>query len=343
VKPTIEDPLREEWTVVQAEVRDLVAREKDAQAEKVVRAFHERLCKIRVLDPACGSGNFLYVTLDVFKRLESEVLNLVAELSPTTILQDAQNVTVTPAQFLGIEIKPWAKEIAELVLWIGYLQWQFRTRGNVAPREPVLRDYKNIERRDAVLAYDREEVALDESGKPITRWDGITMKKSSVTGEDVPDESARAALMHFVNPRKAVWPDADFIVGNPPYIGVRRLKTSIGDEYVEALRSAYPDVPETCDYVMYWWDKAAKAVAPITTPAKAIKWPAKLPAQIALVRNLVTQGDASWSIEEVASQFKGARRDTVESVLDSLAALGLLVAYGANGTRRWKVPARAAE
>ncbi len=85
-------------------------------------------------------------------------------------------------------------------------------------------------------------------------------------------------------------------------------------------------------------DEAAEAAA----PEKAIKWPAKLPAQIALVRNLVTQGDASWSVEEVASQFKGARRETVESLLDSLAALGLLVAYGANGTRRWKVPARAA-
>jgi hypothetical protein len=82
--------------------------------------------------------------------------------------------------------------------------------------------------------------------------------------------------------------------------------------------------------------------AAVAAPAKAIKWPSKLPAQIALVRNLVTQGDVSWSIEEVASQFKGARRDTVESVLDSLAALGLLVAYDASGTRRWKVPARAA-
>lgn len=104
----------------------------------------------------------MYVTLDVFKRLESEVLNLVSELSHSPILQDVQNVTVTPAQFLGIEIKPWAKEIAELVLWIGYLQWHFRTRGNVAPKEPVLHDFKNIERRDAVLAYDREEIALDE-------------------------------------------------------------------------------------------------------------------------------------------------------------------------------------
>ena len=261
VKPTIEDPLREEWTVVQAEVRDLVAREKEAQAEKVVRAFHERLCKIRVLDPACGSGNFLYVTLDVFKRLESEVLNLVSELSHSPILQDAQNVTVTPAQFLGIEIKPWAKEIAELVLWIGYLQWHFRTRGNVAPQEPVLRDYKNIERRDAVLAYDREEVALDESGKPVTRWDGITMKKSPVTGEDVPDESARAPVMHFVNPRKAVWPDADFIVGNPPFLGKLKVLSTLGEGYVEALRTAYEDdVPDGADLVVYWWNKAAELV-----------------------------------------------------------------------------------
>jgi hypothetical protein len=82
--------------------------------------------------------------------------------------------------------------------------------------------------------------------------------------------------------------------------------------------------------------------AAVAAPAKASKWPSKLPAQIALVRSLVTQGDVSWSAEEAASQFKGARRDTVESVLDSLAALGLLVAYDANGTRRWKIPARAA-
>jgi hypothetical protein len=260
VKPTIEEPLRDEWAVVQAEVRDLVSRDKEAQAEKVVRAFHERLCKIRVLDPACGSGNFLYVTLDVFKRLESEVLGLLSDLSHTPILRDVQNVTVTPAQFLGIEIKPWAKEIADLVLWIGYLQWHFRTRGNVAPKEPVLHDYKNIERRDAVLAYDREEIALDAAGKPITRWDGVTMKKSPVTGEDVPDESARIPVMHFVNPRKATWPDADFIVGNPPFIGNKRMRAALGDGYVEALRAVHDDVPETSDFVMYWWNHAAGLV-----------------------------------------------------------------------------------
>ncbi|RIL05977.1 MAG: SAM-dependent methyltransferase [Proteobacteria bacterium] len=260
VKPTIEEPLRAEWAVVQAEARQLVERGKDDSAAKAVRTFHERLCKIRVLDPACGSGNFLYVTLDLFKRLESEVLGLLSELSHAPLLSQAQNVTVTPAQFLGIEIKPWAKEIAELVLWIGFLQWHHRTHGNVAPKEPVLRDYKNIERRDAVLAYDREEIALDDDGKPITRWDGRTMKKSPVTGEDIPDEAARVPLMQFVNPRKAVWPDADFIVGNPPFVGNKRMRAALGDGYVEALRAAHDDVPETSDFVMYFWNHAAELV-----------------------------------------------------------------------------------
>lgn len=215
VKPTIEEPLRAEWAVVQTEARSLVERGKVADAEKAVRAFHERLCKVRVLDPACGSGNFLYVTLDLFKRLESEVLAFASELSGSLVLADLQHVSVTPAQFRGIEIKPWAREIAELVLWIGYLQWHFRTHGNVAPPEPVLRDYKNIELRDAVLAYDGEEVVLDDAGQPVTRWDGRTTRKYPVTGEDVPDETARVAVTRLVNPRKAVWPEADFIVGEP--------------------------------------------------------------------------------------------------------------------------------
>lgn len=76
--------------------------------------------------------------------------------------------------------------------------------------------------------------------------------------------------------------------------------------------------------------------------AKLAKWPAKLPEQIASVRNLVLHGDASWSVEEVAKQFQGARRDAVESVLESLAALGLVLAFEIDGQRRWKAPARAA-
>lgn len=121
---------------------------------------------MRVLDPACGSGNFLYVTLDVLKRLESEVVRVLEDLGErqTLLALHDQSVTVSPKNFLGIEVKPWAKEIAELVLWIGYLQWHYRTWGKqTPPPEPVLRDYKNIERRDAVLAWDGELTLISRS------------------------------------------------------------------------------------------------------------------------------------------------------------------------------------
>ena len=159
-------------------------------------------------------------------------------------------------------MKRWAKEIAELVLWIGYLQHHFRGHGNVGPPpEPVLQDYKNIECRDAVLAWDSVELVRDENGKPVTRWDGETYKKSPVTGEDVPDDAARVAVERYVNPRKAEWPRADFIVGNPPFVGNWRMRQAFGDFYVEALRATYQEVPETVDYVVYWWSRAAQAVS----------------------------------------------------------------------------------
>lgn len=278
VRPTIEEPLRAEWEVVQAQVRKLVSDAHDAKSEKdakkktkdaanVVKEFHKKLTTIRVLDPACGSGNFLYVTLDLFKRLEGEVLATLEGLGEHQELLHMESVRVTPQQFLGIEIKRWAKEIAELVLWIGYLQWHFRMYGKGRPvPEPVLHDYKNIECRDAVLAYDSEELVRDETtGKPITRWDGATMKKSVATGEDIPNESAQLPLYRYVNPRKANWPDADFIVGNPPFIGSKRMRDALGDGYVDALRTTYETVPDGADYVVYWWSRAAEQVATSTT------------------------------------------------------------------------------
>lgn len=272
VRPTIEEPLRAEWDIVQAQVRSLVKEAEVAKTEKAEKAkyaeavtavteFQNRLASIRVLDPACGSGNFLYVTLDLFKRLESEVLSLRDSLGQTTLLH-LETIRVTPAQFHGIEIKRWAKEIAELVLWIGYLQWHFRIHGKTLPvPEPVLRDYKNIECRDAVLAYDGEPGLLrDDKGKPVSRWDGETCRKSPVTGEDIPDEKAQVPVYTYKSPRKAVWPEADFIVGNPPYLGARRIRPSLGDGYVDSLRLAFPELPETADLVMYWWHNAALAV-----------------------------------------------------------------------------------
>ncbi|HJX51285.1 MAG TPA: DNA methyltransferase, partial [Polyangia bacterium] len=223
---------------------------------------HQKLCHTRVLDPACGSGNFLYVTLDLFKRLEGEVLSLLESLGEKQTLMHMESVRVTPAQFHGIEIKRWAKEIAELVLWIGYLQWHFRMYGKTMPvPEPVLHDYKNIECRDAVLAYDGEpELVRDEKGKPVTRWDGESTKKHPATGTQVPDDGGKAQkeIYRYKNPRQADWPQVDFIVGNPPFVGNKRMRLVLGDGYVEALRSVYSDVPDTIDYVMYWWHKAAE-------------------------------------------------------------------------------------
>ncbi|HEY8009929.1 MAG TPA: DNA methyltransferase, partial [Rudaea sp.] len=265
VLPTVIEPLRAEWSDAHAAALTLAAEGKADEAVSTLRAFHHRLCTVRVLDPACGSGNFLYVTLEHLKRLEGEVFIALDELGfrQTDLAIGSERAdalggeTVDPHQLLGIELNPRAAAIAEVVLWIGYLQWHYRTRGDVNPPQPVIRDFSNIENRDAVLAYDSVEFVTDERGVPVTRWDGTTMKKSPVTGEDIPDDSARVPVERYVNPRKAAWPAADFVVGNPPFLGAKRLKAVLGDGYVEALRGAWPEAAESADLVMNWWHHAA--------------------------------------------------------------------------------------
>ena len=169
---------------------------------------------------------------------------------------------MSPAQLFGIEVNPRAKSIAELVLWLGHLQWYYKTHGRLQPPpEPVLQDLKNIECRDAVLVWDKIELVRDEKGKPVTRWDGESMKNNPVTGLQVPDERAQLTTSRYINPRKATWPAADFIVGNPPFIGSKRMRAALGDGYVEAVREAHEDVPDSADFVMYWWNSAARLVA----------------------------------------------------------------------------------
>ncbi len=259
VTPTIMEPLRDDWRNVQAAVQRLTEDGKEKDALTLVHGFHRQLCETRVLDPACGSGNFLYVSLEMMKRLEGEVTALLEELGETQATLGLAGMTVDPHQFLGIELNPWAAAVAELVLWIGYLQWHFRTHGKASPAEPVLRDFKNIVCRDAVLDWDDKTERRDDDGNPVTRWDGITTMKHPVTGEEVPDPSARIAVYDYAKPRATTWPQATFITGNPPFIGASRLRDNLGDGYVEALWAAYPHMPQSADLVMFWWDKAAAA------------------------------------------------------------------------------------
>lgn len=269
VTPTVIEPLRNRWQALKVEIYRLQqqasAETDDKKAADLrhdiidnVRNFHADLCRVRILDPACGSGNFLYVTLELLKRLEGDVLDVLRQFGELQEGFDMPSASVDPHQFLGLEVNPRAAKIAELVLWIGYLQWQFRTRGkNAALAEPVLRDFHNIACRDAVLVYDEVKVKRDDKGKPVTRWDGHTMKKHPVTGEDVPDENARVEALEYVNPKRAEWPAADYMVGNPPFIGIAAMRQALGDGYTETLRKTYKELPDSVDFVMYWWHMAA--------------------------------------------------------------------------------------
>ncbi len=213
VHATIIDPLRQEWNDILVSVEAHKGSE-SAKAIKAVQGFHDRLCELRVLDPACGTGNFLYVALELMKRLEGEVLEVLANLGGQEALTGLGSHTVDPHQFLGLELNPRAAAIAELVLWIGYLQWFYRTSKGEPP-EPILQAFRNIQVKDAVLTPDRT--------------------------------------------KRPEWPEADYIIGNPPFIGGKDIRARLGDEYAEALWKVHKPlkVNESADFVMYWWDRAA--------------------------------------------------------------------------------------
>lgn len=271
VIPTVIQPLREDWENAKAaalvlayEAEQLSAKDRDkklAEARAEVTKFLHQLSTTTVLDPACGSGNFLYVTLEHLKRLEGEVMNLLEDLGHTQDQLGFAGETVTLQQLRGIELNERAAALAELVLWIGYLQWHIRTRGHASVAEPVVHNYGNIECRDAVLAWDSAEPAHDANGQPLSRWDGRTYITSATTGEPIPDPAARVPQLKYTGMRQPEWPRADFIVGNPPFIGAAAMREALGDGYVEALRKTWADVPDSADFVMFWWHHAAMQVA----------------------------------------------------------------------------------
>ena len=222
VEPVVIRPWLAEWEKAKGEIAAGLDRAGPAKskgvrkrrlvaAEQLLRAFLERLRSFTVLDPACGSGNFLYLALQALKDLEHRV-NLEAEAMGF----ERAFPEVGPANVKGIEINPYAAELARVSVWIGEIQWMRRNGFDVSP-DPILKPLETIECRDAILTPD--------GGEPE-------------------------------------WPDADVIIGNPPFLGGKLLLDGLGDDYTGRLREAYKGaLPGFADLVCYWFNKTGKLVA----------------------------------------------------------------------------------
>lgn len=220
VEPVLMEPLRKRWVEVRQKATEIVEKAKTQQKAgqtksrkalaDLLKGFTNELSKVRVLDPACGSGNFLYVALKRLLDLEKEIsvfaiANGLSGLLPLT----------NPEQLYGIETNVYAHELASVVVWIGYIQWQ-HDNGFAFGTHPILRPLKNIKRMDAVLSYDGR-------GKPVS-----------------PE-----------------WPIADVIIGNPPFLGGSRLRSELGDKYVDDLFELYSGrLVKGVDLVCYWFECA---------------------------------------------------------------------------------------
>ena len=214
VEPVVMKPLRREWDTVRREVGDLLNANDSAAAKTRLKAFRDRLTSVKVLDPACGSGNFLYIALRSLLDLEHEVIDFAAAQGWTGLTP-----TVQPDQMLGLEINHYAAELARTALWIGYIQWH-QANGFPYMQRPILTPLDTIRQTDALL---------DLSD---------------------PDEA-----------KEPEWPESEFIIGNPPFLGSKLLRTGLSDDYIDRLFKQYDGrVPAEADFVCYWFEKAKAMV-----------------------------------------------------------------------------------
>ncbi len=262
VDAVVMPPLRREWNETQAIIECLLTTgrknrskktplrplsataKKKAQGEaaSILHRFLNYLQNIKILDPACGSGNFLYVALLRLKDLEKEVILYGSDNGLGAFLPLAG-----PWQLFGIEINPYAHDLAQMTVWIGWLQW-IRINGFGFPADPILRPLAdNIRLMDAIITAppapnpDDDETTVPSPTEPACR------------------EPAEPACREPVEPE---WPKVDFIIGNPPFLGGNRIRKELGNNYVEALFSLYQQrVPAFADLCCYWFEKARAHIA----------------------------------------------------------------------------------
>ena len=221
VEPVIIRPWLAEWETAKTEIAAVLKRSDAAkskaagmrlhrQAERLLLKFLERLRDFTVLDPACGSGNFLYLALHALKDIEHRV-----QLEAEALGLERAFPAVGPANVKGIEINAYAAELARVSVWIGEIQWM-RSNGFYESSDPILKPLDTIECRDAILTPAGAE----------------------------PD-----------------WPEADVVIGNPPFLGAGLQIRTLDPDYVSQLRRAYTGrVPGGADIVCYWFAKAGKQI-----------------------------------------------------------------------------------
>ncbi|WP_419552883.1 class I SAM-dependent DNA methyltransferase [Candidatus Poriferisodalis sp.] len=222
VEPVVVRPLLAEWEAQKEVIATDLERADAATASAVrtrrrneaaqrYRKFLNRLRSFTVLDPACGSGNFLYLALQALKDLEHRV-----QFEAEALGLERAFPEIGPANVKGIEINPYAAELARVSVWIGEIQWM-RRNGFAESRDPILKPLDTIECRDAILTPDNTE----------------------------PD-----------------WPEADVVIGNPPFLGGKLLIGGLGEDYVSQLFATYAGrVPAEADLVCYWFEKAGQQIA----------------------------------------------------------------------------------
>jgi type II restriction/modification system DNA methylase subunit YeeA len=193
------------------------------EAERQLAAWFDQLAAVRILDPACGSGNFLYVALRRLLDLWKDARDFAIQHNIQIAITYAVQKMPSPTQLYGIETEFYAHELASIVVWIGFLQWKHE-HGITEDREPILQKLSNIEHADAILRYDQSQTSPEHpNGKPY----------------------------------EPIWPAADYIIGNPPFLGGKLLRRELGDKYVDDLFDLYKGrVKAESDLVVYWFEKS---------------------------------------------------------------------------------------